>query len=59
MTTKQKIREACWNYKEETGCPYIWEDDFEAGYLTLLNSLEPINILGYTVYRLPEGVTKK
>ena len=61
MTTEQKIREAFEKYKAKTIFPEsVCEEDFRAGYLTLLNSLEPINIMGlrYTVYRLPEGVIK-
>lgn len=56
MTTEQKIHEAYVKYKARTIFPEsVCEEDFRAGYLALLNSLEPINILGYEVYKLPEG----
>ena len=59
MTTEQKIREA---YEKAVALsPYIGSYlSFEAGYLALLNSLEPfVQYKGCKpVYRLPEGVTR-
>lgn len=74
MTTEQKIREA---FEKEYGTPNevlcevtYWDqfDHFKAGYLTLLNELEPemaitdrnfSTHLVEILYRLPEGVTKE
>ena len=41
MTTEQKIREAFEKYKAKTIFPEsVCEEDFRAGYLSLLNSLD-------------------
>lgn len=62
MTTEQTIREAYERYSggyapEEHEVSY---QDFKAGYLALLNSLEKCGseLRGRDFYFLPEGVTK-
>ena len=64
MTTEQRIREAWDIYHSEFESDHDDFDSFEAGYLALLNELEPStvmgidNVCGRKIYRLPEGVTK-
>lgn len=59
MTTEQKIREAFEKYKAKTIFPEsVCEEDFRAGYLALLNSLDEHDDFYVTCYRLPEGVTR-
>lgn len=66
MTTEQKIKEAFDVHKRsmdiEDSPQFV---DFRAGYLALLNSLEPTGVFARNkereqvmTYRLPEGVTK-
>jgi hypothetical protein len=59
MTTEQKIREAFEKYRKlKIGVPYYYED-FEAGYLALLNDLELVGENKVEkLYRLPEGVNR-
>ena len=61
MTTEQKIREA-FEKPVEGKMQKEWHtlDCFKAGYLALLNELEPfVQYKGCKpVYSLPEGVTK-
>ena len=64
MTTEQKIREAFEKFiaiDDEYNSEYA-EDAFTAGYLALLNSLEPTEYTndsdGRQTYTLPVGVTK-
>jgi len=63
MTTEQKIREAFEKYKAKTIFPEsVCEEDFRAGYLALLNSLELSDWVrdsdNASLYALPEGVEK-
>jgi len=59
MNTEQKIREAFEKYKAKTIFPEsVCEEDFRAGYLALLNSLEEHDDIYVMCYRLPEGVEK-
>jgi hypothetical protein len=57
-SNEQKIREA-YERAIEVDCCTCNYSSFEAGYLALLNGLEPV-MLDHpeTFYRLPEGVSK-
>ena len=62
--TEQKIREA---FSKEIWADTVWEgcgptalDIYSAGYMALLNELEPESVSRDEVtYKLPEGVAKK
>ena len=61
MTTETKIREAFEKYKAITIYPdSVCEADFRAGYMALLNELEPFDCVNgcRNLYRLPEGIEK-
>ena len=59
MNTEQKIKEAYERWSESAPFDAFEQTGFRAGYLALLNELEPFTYHDeIQTYRLPEGVTK-
>jgi len=59
--TEEKIREAFLEFQRNMQVSDHHFYAFKAGYLALLNSLEPTNYYvshSATIYHLPEGVTR-